>query len=203
MAKKALSILFFLTSLALVGCDHATKHAARTLLPRPGAIEIVPGVFDLRYAENHDTAFSLTRVLHFEEKASVLVAVAVLGIAVIAWMWWRRRTGPAFEQAGYALVVGGAVGNVLDRAFLGYVVDFMHLHHWPIFNVADVAIVVGAVMIGVSGFRQGPPAPLATLPRAMRAEPVTEDGRQKKSLGSATQSAGRITSDPLIEIASW
>lgn len=158
-AKRALSFLFFLMSLGLVGCDHATKHAARTLLPRPGAVEIVPGIFDLRYAENRDTAFSLTRALDFHDKASALVAIALLGVVAIAWMWWRRRTGPALEQAGYAMVVGGAVGNVLDRAFLGYVVDFMHLHHWPIFNVADVAIVLGAGMIVVSGFRR-PPAPV-------------------------------------------
>jgi signal peptidase II len=153
MAKRALSCLFLLVALLLAGCDHATKHAASTLLPRGGAVEIVRGVFDLRYAENRDTAFSLSRLLRFEEKQAVLVGLALVALASISLMWWRRRKAASVEQLGYAFIVGGALGNVLDRALRGYVVDFMHLHRWPVFNVADVAIVIGVGLLSFSALR--------------------------------------------------
>jgi signal peptidase II len=162
MAKKAASFLLVLLSLGLAGCDHVTKHAAKTLLPRTGAVEIVPGFFDLRYAENRDTAFSLSRSLRWEDKGVLLASIAIVVLLFVTALWWRRRRAPALEQVGYAMVVGGAVGNVLDRIMFGYVVDFMHLHRWPIFNVADIAIVAGAALLVFAGFKARPPAAAAS-----------------------------------------
>ena len=153
MARRAMSFFFVLLCLGMIGCDHATKHAARTLLPRHGAVAIVSGVFDLRYAENRDTAFSLLQHTSFEAKEMVLAAAALLGLALVSGLWWRRRSARPVEQLGYALVVSGAVGNVLDRLLLGYVVDFLHVHRWPIFNVADVAIVGGLGLLAVANLR--------------------------------------------------
>lgn len=161
MAKRALSLFFILLCLGMVGCDHATKHAARTLLPRSGAVSVVPGVFDLRYAENRDMAFSLLRRTTFEGKSVVLASIAVLGLLFICALWWQRRRAPAVEQIGFALVVSGAIGNVLDRVVLGYVVDFFHIHRWPIFNVADAAIVAGVALFAVAALRSRP-GPAAT-----------------------------------------
>jgi signal peptidase II len=161
MAVRTISFLlvFFLCA-GLVGCDHATKHAAQTMLSRTGAVSIVPGVFDLRYAQNPDTAFSLSRVVTSEHKPFVLAAVASAMLVVVGVAWWRRRHARPLEQLGYALVWSGAAGNVIDRLARGYVVDFMHLRHWPIFNVADVWIVLGLAVLVVLGFRsQTPPAP--------------------------------------------
>jgi signal peptidase II len=160
VAKRALSLFFILLCLGMVGCDHATKHAARTWLPRSGVVSVVPGLFDLRYAENRDTAFSLTRSATFEGKSVVLASVAVLGLLLVCALWWRRRRAPPVEQVGFALVVSGAIGNVLDRVILGYVVDFFHIHRWPIFNVADAAIVAGLGLFVIAGLgsRAGPAA---------------------------------------------
>jgi signal peptidase II len=60
------------------------------------------------------------------------------------------------------MVVGGAIGNVADRLLRGYVVDFIHLHRWPVFNVADIAVTVGAILLGVAMTRR-PPRALARL----------------------------------------
>jgi lipoprotein signal peptidase len=72
----------------------------------------------------------------------------------------RRRAELSPTTAGLALVAGGAAGNLLDRAVRGYVVDFIHVHGWPIFNVADVAIAAGAILLlwanGLAGI--APPA---------------------------------------------
>ena len=70
-------------------------------------------------------------------------------LLVAAW-WWRRRKAGLLERIGYAAIFAGAVGNAVDRAAHGYVVDFIHIAYWPIFNVADIAIVAGALALGVA-----------------------------------------------------
>jgi signal peptidase II len=146
--------LLMLFTLAMVGCDHATKVVAEATLGHRRVLPIVPGVLDLRYAENRDTAFSLTRLVHVPGKAPLLAALALLGLAAVLFMWWRRRHSGAVEQAAYALLVAGALGNAIDRVARGYVIDFIEIHRWPIFNVADVAIVVGAVLLGMVALRR-------------------------------------------------
>jgi signal peptidase II len=116
-------------------------------------VEVVPGVFDLQYTENHDTAFSMLRRGGVGASPIVLALVASTILVVVGVTWWRRRRGPMLEQTGYAIIVGGALGNVIDRVARGYVVDFMHLHHWPVFNVADCAIVAGVGLVLVSSLR--------------------------------------------------
>jgi signal peptidase II len=142
-------------SASLVGCDHATKAAASAMLPRTGGVGVVPGVFELRYAENRDTAFSLLSTWSSDQKSLLLAVVATVMFAALAAMWWARRRGSAAEHVGFALMAGGALGNVLDRWLRGFVVDFLHLTHWPIFNVADVALVVGAAVLALAASRGG------------------------------------------------
>ena len=151
MAKRAVRLFLALFTLFLVGCDHATKYAAEGLAPR-GPIDVVPGVLELRYSRNDDTAFSL---LHrfgapVESAAIFLGLVSVAVLALVLFMWWRRRHDPSRAlHFGFALVVAGAVGNVIDRVMHGYVVDFIHVHFWPVFNVADVAIVAGTILLAL------------------------------------------------------
>jgi len=152
MAKKlACSVLFFV-AVFLTGCDHATKAFAKASLQ--GVVTVVPGVFDLEYTENRDTAFSILTRHGLGEHPVLLAAVSTAIIGVLLLTWWRRRGAPRLEQVGYAAVLGGALGNVIDRLARGYVIDFMHLHHWPVFNVADMAVVMGVGLIAVSSFRE-------------------------------------------------
>ncbi len=148
----SLFLLFF--TLALVGCDHATKAVAQATLEHRAPVSLVSGVLDLHYAENRDTAFSMLRLVPFAGKAAFLGAMSVLGLAAVCFAWWRRRRASTLEQAAYALVVAGAFGNAFDRLRRGYVVDFIEIHRWPIFNVADVAIVVGAVLLAAITLRR-------------------------------------------------
>jgi signal peptidase II len=153
--------LLVIFTLALVGCDHATKVVAQTALERRGPVALVPGVLDLHYAENRDTAFSLLRMLHFPGKGAFLVAMSVVGLAAVAIAWWRRRKASGIEQAAYALLVAGAFGNAIDRIRSGYVIDFIEIHRWPIFNVADMAIVAGALLLGIVALRRPRDVPVA------------------------------------------
>jgi signal peptidase II len=148
----------------LVGCDRATKAVAMESLAPGKVVTLIRGVLDLRYTENFDTAFSLTRGLPSPYKPFLLTAVALvatLALAVAAYE--RRKRASSLEVLGFTLALAGALGNVLDRLARGYVVDFIHLSHWPVFNVADVLVVVGVVVM-VRGFTRIRPAPSPSPP---------------------------------------
>lgn len=147
--------LLALLTLLLVGCDHATKQAAVSLLSTRGPLQLLPGVFDLRYTENHDTAFSLTRSLDLADKPLVLGLIASVVLVGALFAWWQQRDAALPVHLGFALMASGAIGNLIDRFARGFVVDFMHLTHWPVFNVADIAVVLGAGLILFGGFRDG------------------------------------------------
>jgi signal peptidase II len=148
MGKRTTRWVLYAAVLFLVGCDHATKSAAQGALVSGRVITLIRGILELRYTENFDTAFSLTRDWGGPLKTTVLSAVAVATTAaVVGFAWWRRKTSSSIELTAFALIVAGAVGNTFDRLRRGYVVDFVHLSHWPVFNVADVLVVVGAILL--------------------------------------------------------
>jgi signal peptidase II len=114
---------------------------------------LIPHVVDLRYTENAGGAFSLfgSQPWLFLS-ATVVVALVIVGASL--------RLASRATAIGLGLILGGAVGNLTDRivrgsGVSGRVVDFIDLHHWPVFNVADSAIVVGALLVLLAGFRQG------------------------------------------------
>lgn len=145
----------FATMLALVGCDHATKLAAESALGQRGPLELVPGVLDLRLAHNDDTAFSLLRDVELPHRGLVFAIVPLLTLALVLLFAWRRRNSASFvERIAFALVTAGALGNVVDRVRRGYVIDFIHVSHWPVFNVADVIIAIGGIMLAIAGLRR-------------------------------------------------
>ena len=150
-----LRLAILLLTVSLFGCDHATKIAADASLPHSGpGPSLVKGVLELRYTENFDTAFSLLQSLGIPRTPVVLLAastIALLGV-IAMWIGSRKRASRA-QHIGFALVLAGALGNVVDRAWRGYVIDFIDWHwvnrpdiYWPTFNVADSAIVVGVLL---------------------------------------------------------
>lgn len=148
--------------LSVVGCDHTTKRLAVTHLSGQAPLPVVPGVLDLRYTENTDTAFSLlgghvgaeSRLLLL----SLLGAAVTLGLLTFAVVRWRLFG--LGERIAVALLLAGAVGNLGERLVRGHVVDFVHVRHWPVFNVADVAVVLGALLFAVASRRRGHHAPV-------------------------------------------
>lgn len=160
-------------AIGLAGCDHATKYAAQQGLSPQHSVSgasktLVPGVLDLVYSENRDTAFSVFRSLGVAAPKALLVVLPVIALAAVGYMAWRRRRDAGkLELAGYAMVLGGALGNVIDRVFRGYVIDFIHVHHWPIFNVADIAVGGGvAALLLASILRPKAPSAPASDPTA-------------------------------------
>lgn len=150
---KLRCFLLLAFSAGLLGCDHATKLAAEHELGAGKVVTVVPSVLELRYARNHDVAFNALSQWDLPHRNAILLVVAVLVTALTIAMWVRHRRNSEtwnMGDAGYALVVAGAFGNTLDRLIRGYVVDFIHLTHWPIFNVADACVVLGLIALGLS-----------------------------------------------------
>ncbi len=158
MKTRALRLLVVVLLLGLVACDQTTKHVATSALADGRIVTLLPGVLDLRLANNPGVAFSLM-------DGWGAVAIASVQLAVLAGallLWWRGRGAGAAFHVALALVVGGAVANLWDRLARGAVVDFVHLAHWPVFNVADVAIVAGVALLALRSGSLGRRAPRAS-----------------------------------------
>ncbi|HEY7477729.1 MAG TPA: signal peptidase II [Actinomycetota bacterium] len=170
-ARRGAAILF-LTAAAVFLLDRVTKLWAQDVLATSGPIEVIPGFLRLRYTTNPGGAFSILG------SAPWFFAAATLGVSlVIVIVSFRRR--PPVQSVALGLILGGALGNLTDRAIRGpglsgEVVDFVDLHlgsafSWPVFNVADSAIVVGALLLAFSS------AWSARQPPADGGEPPTGD----------------------------
>ena len=103
---------------------------------------LLPPVLHLTYVQNTGAAFGL-----FKGQQLLFIGVSV---AVIAWIVWELRRGRSFGGTALwacGLILGGAIGNLIDRLRLGYVIDFLDLRVWPVFNVGDSAITVGVALL--------------------------------------------------------
>jgi signal peptidase II len=146
--------LFVLAPLAaLVGCDHATKHAAKAQLERQPPHQLLGSVLDLRYAENTDVAFNLLRFIPERVRAPLLLVFGGVATLVLLVIVLRRQHSRA-AQVAFLLIGAGALGNYLDRLLRGYVVDFIHVPRWPVFNVADIYVTAGALLLVALGRKQ-------------------------------------------------
>ncbi len=132
--------------LLLVGFDQGSKWLVENNLPFQQAVDLLPMLAFFR-TYNEGIAFSFLSSLN----DTVLVAFTVLVIGFIIWLWRGVDSGRWLSSIGYALVLGGAIGNLVDRLLLGKVVDFILFHttNWSfaVFNLADSFITVGAAAI--------------------------------------------------------
>jgi signal peptidase II len=150
MRQRVTRLFVALLMLGLVACDQGTKLAAAHALSGGRVVTVVPGVFDLRYALNRGAAFSTME--HWGH--ALVLAVTLLSIAAVVIGWIRMRRAAWPTHVAFALVVSGAIANMSDRVVRGAVVDFAHLRGWPVFNVADVAITIGAVALALVSMRK-------------------------------------------------
>jgi signal peptidase II len=137
----------------LVGCDHVSKRVAKAELEGGPPHTLAAGILELSYAENTDAGFNLLRWVSPSVRTPLLTAAQLVGgLAFLALcLGWRLS---ATARGALLLLAAGALGNGLDRLAHGHVVDFIHLTHWPVFNVADIYITVGAVLLLWASRRQ-------------------------------------------------
>jgi signal peptidase II len=127
----------------VIGLDQLTKHTIGTSIAPGQVTTLIPGVLHLVYERNTGVAFSaLSGSGGF---VYVLIAVAVAGL--LAFL--LRRPERRFVWVPTGMLVGGALGNLIDRVANGSVIDFIKLPHWPAFNVADISITFGVIVLAL------------------------------------------------------
>ena len=147
-AARKLELIVALTVVAL---DQVTKALVRPALALHESIEIIPGFLDLTRVHNTGAAFGMLNTVDFPFKPVVLGLVALAALGGVAWYASTVPLEERLARLGIAGVLGGAVGNLIDRATAGYVLDFVDAYwggwHFWAFNVADAAITVGAIAL--------------------------------------------------------
>jgi signal peptidase II len=139
------------TMAIIVAVDQLTKAIVRQVLPLGESRSIVPDFLDLTHVHNTGAAFGLLNAAEFPYKPLVMIAIAAIALVAIAAYATQLGFHERTARFGLALILGGAFGNLIDRAVAGYVVDFVDVYwggtHFWAFNVADSAITVGAILV--------------------------------------------------------
>lgn len=150
LGGRRLTTVLALAAVLVVAVDQVTKAWAVAALAGRGRVPIIDGVMWLNLTRNPGAAFSFaTGMTWFFTVVATVVAIVIVRIS--------RRLGNIWWALALGLLLGGAVGNLIDRLFRapgfarGHVVDFLEWPHWPVFNVADSCVVTAAVAIGLLG----------------------------------------------------
>ncbi len=135
----------------IVVCDRMTKWLVAQKIALSDSIDIIPGVFRLTHVQNQGAAFGLFAEWPSEWKVAMLIMFSIAALAVVSALLWKNGNALNATAIALSLVFGGALGNLWDRVVSGRVIDFLDFyvgsHHWPAFNIADSAIVVGALLL--------------------------------------------------------
>lgn len=139
--------------------DQITKALVRASLAVGDSREVIPGFLNLAHVQNTGAAFGMLNDVDFPYKSAVMVAIAAIALLAIAAYGTQLGFQDRVARFGLALILGGAFGNLIDRAVAGHVVDFVDvywgdIHFWA-FNVADAAITVGAIFVILDTFGLG------------------------------------------------
>jgi signal peptidase II len=151
MTKNSARAFYLLIALIVLLLDRWTKHVVAQRIRLYAHIQVIPGFFQLTHTENTGAAFSLFADSTLPWKTGLLIAFSVIALLVVSVLLWKNNHAHVVTGVGLALIMGGALGNLWDRLARGRVVDFLlfYVKHyqWPVFNLADSAIVVGAGLL--------------------------------------------------------
>lgn len=158
-------------SAVVLALDQLTKYLASSQLELYVPNKIT-GFFNLTLMHNEGVAFSILADQSGWQRYFIAVVASAIVIWLLYWLYHNSKT-MKLQNTALVLVIGGALGNIWDRIYLGYVVDFVELHYggyyWPAFNVADSAICIGAVLLIIDAFKNK--------------EPQIEKGKDENSTG--------------------
>ena len=151
MNKTGLKFLWL--SFAVIVIDLWSKYVVVQNFAYGESVNVLP-IFNLTYARNYGAAFSFLADHSGWQKYFFLGLAVVISLALVV-MLFKNKGALKLQNSAYALIIGGAIGNAIDRAYNGYVVDFFDfywdIYHYPVFNIADIAIVVGAGLLILDG----------------------------------------------------
>ncbi len=135
----------------IVTLDRMTKFLVADRISLHDSVDVFPGMFRLTHVQNQGAAFGLFAESPSEWKVKILILFSLAALGVVSTLLWKNGNALNATAIALSLVFGGALGNLWDRVASGRVIDFLDFymgsHHWPAFNIADSAIVVGALLL--------------------------------------------------------
>lgn len=142
---------FIVIAIIVLLLDRITKWAIASNIALHDSLVVIPGCFRLTHVQNTGAAFGLFAESSAQWKVGALVSFSILALIVVSALLWKNGHALTTTSIGLSLILGGAMGNLWDRLVSGHVVDFLDFYvgnyHWPAFNVADSAIVIGAILL--------------------------------------------------------
>lgn len=136
---------------SIVALDQLTKFIVRSTIPLYSKRVIIPQLLDFTHVQNTGAAFGVLNAADFPYKSALMIGIAALALVAISLYARQLGSHEKLSRYGLALILGGAFGNLIDRALAGYVVDFVDVYwgeaHFWAFNVADAAITIGAILV--------------------------------------------------------
>ena len=143
--------LFWWLSLAIIAFDQITKEIVVRVLPLYESQTLIPGLVDFVHVRNAGVAFGLLNDVEHPQRALMTSVLALVALAGIAFYARHIRHEERLARVGLSLILGGALGNLIDRLRQAYVIDFVDVYfrgwHFLAFNVADAAITIGAIFV--------------------------------------------------------
>ncbi len=136
--------------LSVLSLDQLSKFLSTKYLSPDQSMPVIGGVFHLTLIHNRGAAFGVLK-----GQVYLFILMAVICVALISlYLNRQRRKRPSLYNISLGFILAGALGNLIDRLCFGYVIDFLDFRIWPVFNVADSAITVGAILLGWSILKQ-------------------------------------------------
>lgn len=151
MTQPTVRTFHFFVALLVVLLDRWTKRLVAAHIAMYTHIQIIPGFFRLTHTENTGAAFSLFADSPSHWKTTLLIGFSIVAMIVVSVLLWKHPGLFSMTGIALSLILGGAIGNLWDRVASGRVIDFLLVYvkqyQWPVFNLADSAIVVGASLL--------------------------------------------------------
>lgn len=131
--------------------DQISKYAVRHIMALHDYIEVIPGLLNLTYIQNPGAAFGLFGETSDTLRLTLLIGVSLFALILLLLMYARVAEKVILIHVPIAMIIGGAIGNLLDRIRYNWVIDFLDFYwkefHWPAFNLADSAITIGSMIL--------------------------------------------------------
>lgn len=139
-------MVYIIIGIFVLGLDIITKLWAEGCLAQVGGIPVISGVFNLTYVENSGVAFGMLR-----DRRIVFITMSIVILIILGLYFYKSKNKSVWLKLGTALIFSGSIGNMIERISKGYVVDFLDfcLINFPVFNIADMAVCVGAALLVV------------------------------------------------------
>lgn len=142
---------YFVVALLVLLLDRLSKWLVATRIELHDVTQVIPGFFRITHVENPGAAFGIFSESPSQWKLMLLILFSMAALVVVSLLLWKNSHSMSSTGFGLALILGGALGNLWDRLISGRVVDFLDFYlgsyHWPAFNLADSAIVIGALLL--------------------------------------------------------